>query len=83
MDRRLKLRPDEKVLLEKLRRGTWRLDELAWLERHLRPDAPTVLLAEVRQQLQALRAPGSESPDDCSAEHIKFGKSELDFGSSP
>jgi hypothetical protein len=55
MDRRLKLKPDERALLQKLQRGTWRRDELQWLERHLRPDAPTVLVAEVRHRLQMLR----------------------------
>jgi hypothetical protein len=55
LDRRLKLKPDEKALLQKLQRGTWRLDELEWLDRHLRPDAPTILVAEVRRRLQVLR----------------------------
>jgi hypothetical protein len=55
LDRRLKLKPDEKSLLQKLQRGTWTLAELEWLERHLRPDTPTVLVAELRHRLQALR----------------------------
>jgi hypothetical protein len=55
LDRRLKLKPDEKLLLEKLQRGTWTLAELEWLERHLRPDAPTILVAELRHRLQTLQ----------------------------
>ena len=63
MDRRLKLKPDEKALLQKLQHGTWRLDELQWLERHLRPDAPTVLVAEVRHRLQVLQIPPTSGPN--------------------
>jgi hypothetical protein len=55
LDRRLKLKPDEKLLLQKLQRGTWTRAELEWLECHLRPDTPTVLVAELRHRLQALR----------------------------
>ena len=57
MDRRVKLKPGEKALLQKLQRGTWALAELQWLERHLPPDVPTVSLAEVCYRLQALRPP--------------------------
>jgi hypothetical protein len=55
VDRRTKLKPDEKALLQKLQRGTWSLAELEWLERQLPNDAPTVLVAELRHRLQALR----------------------------
>jgi hypothetical protein len=54
--RRTKLTPAEQVLLRKLQRGVWTADELSWIERHLEPDAPTGLVAEVRHRLQLLRA---------------------------
>jgi hypothetical protein len=57
VDRRLKLTPAEKALLQRLQRGTWTPAELQWVERHLAPDAPTVLVAEVRQRLQGLQRP--------------------------
>jgi hypothetical protein len=59
MDRRTKLKPDEKALLQKLQRGTWSLAELAWLEHQLPKDAPTVLVAELRHKRQMLRHPES------------------------
>jgi hypothetical protein len=57
MDRRTKLKPNEKALLQKLQRGTWSLAELEWLERQLPPDAPVMLLGEIRARMQALRPP--------------------------
>jgi hypothetical protein len=56
LERRLKLKPDEKALSQKRRRGTWALDELQWLERHLPPDTPTLLVGEIRGRMQALQA---------------------------
>jgi hypothetical protein len=32
--RRTKLTPAEQVLLRKLQRGVWTVDELSWIERH-------------------------------------------------
>jgi hypothetical protein len=57
LDRRTKLKPDEKALLQKLQRGTWSLAELEWLERQLPKDAPTVLVVELRHKRQMLRHP--------------------------
>jgi hypothetical protein len=57
LDRRTKLKPQEQALLQKLQRGTWRLDELRWLEAHLAPDAPLVLVGELRARMQALGCP--------------------------
>jgi hypothetical protein len=57
VDRRTKLKPDEKALLQKLQRGTWSLAELEWLERQLPKDAPTLLVAELRHRMAQLRTP--------------------------
>ena len=57
MDRRTKLKPNEKALLQKLQRGTWNLAELEWVERQVPKDAPTVLVAELRHKRQMLRPP--------------------------
>jgi hypothetical protein len=54
VDRRTKLKPDEKALLKRLQHGTWALSELEWLERHLPADTPTLLVGEIRARLQAL-----------------------------
>jgi hypothetical protein len=62
VDRRTKLKPDEKALLKKLQHGTWSADELRWLERYLPPDTPTLLVGEIRARMQALRHP--ERRDD-------------------
>jgi hypothetical protein len=60
--RRLKPRPTtltktKQSVHRKLQRGIWRCDELQWLERRLPPDAPTVLVVEVRHRLQVLPIP--------------------------
>ena len=64
MDRRTKLKPDEKALLQKLQRGTWALDELQWLEAHLPPDTPTLLVGEIRARMQVLQQPLKSGGDD-------------------
>jgi hypothetical protein len=64
MVRRTKLKPDEKALLQKLQRGTWTLDELQWLEAHLPPDTPTLLVGEIRARMQVLRTPRRSGGDD-------------------
>jgi hypothetical protein len=58
MDRRTKLKQVEQALLRKLQRGVWTAAELQWLENHLRPGAPTVLITEVRHRLQMRRNHG-------------------------
>jgi hypothetical protein len=57
VDRRTKLKLDERALLKKLQHRTWALSELEWLEGHLPADTPTLLVGEIRARLQALRAP--------------------------
>jgi hypothetical protein len=42
--RRTTLTKAEKVLLQKLQRGVWRVDELNWLLAHLPADTPTLLV---------------------------------------
>jgi hypothetical protein len=64
MDRRTKLKPNEKALLQKLQRGTWALDERQWLEVHLPPDTPTLLVGEIRARMQALRTPRRSGGDE-------------------
>jgi hypothetical protein len=55
VDRRTKLKPDEKALLKKLQHGTWALSELEWLERHIAADAPVLLVGEIRARMQMLQ----------------------------
>jgi hypothetical protein len=55
--RRTTLTKAEQALLKKLQRGVWAQAQLQWLERHLPPDAPTLLIAEVRHRLQVLQKP--------------------------
>jgi hypothetical protein len=59
VDRRTELKPDEKALLQKLQRGTWSLAELTWIDAHLPPDTPTLLVGEIRARLEALRPPAT------------------------
>jgi hypothetical protein len=55
VDRRTKLKPDEKALLKKLQHGTWALAELEWLEHHLAKDAPPITaLAAPRRDIVVL-----------------------------
>jgi hypothetical protein len=53
--RRTTLTKAEWALLRKLQRGVWHVDELEWLERHLAPDVPSVLVGEIRYRLHVLR----------------------------
>jgi hypothetical protein len=55
--RRTTLTKAEQALLRKLQRGAWTAAKLDWLERHLAPDAPSVLVGEIRHRLHVLQQP--------------------------
>jgi hypothetical protein len=57
MARRTTLTTAEQALLRKLQRLTFSAADLQWLERHLAPDAPSVLVGEIRHRLHVLQPP--------------------------
>ena len=55
MARRTALQRQDKRLLERIRRGRWRPDELEWVLAHLDERTPTQVIQEIHDKLIELR----------------------------
>jgi hypothetical protein len=55
MARRTALQRQDKRLLERIRRGRWRPDELEWVLAHLDKRCPTLVIQEIHAKLIELR----------------------------